>query len=316
MSAAVPTTLMLDYLFDTTAGNEYTFSILGETAGLVQADESITLEVPVSKMNKILTYGSSWLDAPGSTGDSADQPYPALVLRIQSEVGGDLDTLTSALVGNGSAAFPVDEKKDTVTGKDSTTCHTLLNRFQQINSFSFTDDLLAKIPVEAIAKFERSAVTAAQNIGSNVVKDNVAVPEAGETGLSQTALKAAIQTLFEQAVNAGMVTEEASPVDLSELAVEDKLAQIATVGAARRADMPLQANYGVKFVAGQTLGFYVKYALTKTRTYKLSDSYAQGSTAPGVITFGGVNFSLTAQSEQSEAVYVTYQIVLKAVEDV
>jgi len=68
---------------------------------------------------------------------------------------------------------------------------------------------------------------------------------------------------------------------------------------------------------GQELAFYVRYNLTKNRSYTLqgiSDIVGvAGATGPLELIFGGETFSLAGLSETSSVTEVVYKIVLTAV---
>jgi len=322
--ASVTTTLMLDHVFTSAAGQTYSYSVLGESAGAIPADESITLEVPIATMNTLLSYSSSWLNAPGSTGESGYQPLPAVALRLATVVGAKLDALTAGLRGaTAGAEYASDALKVQVAGDDASSCKTLVNRFQAISGFTYhgyqksvaiETDYLASIPVEAIQKFETSELET-DDI-SEVVGDLVAIPAPGSTGTANAAtepLKAAIQTLFEQAVDAGMVVAGNQGADLASAPITNGVyASLGEVEAASVAGTALPV-YGVQWSAGQSLGFYVRFDLTKKRQFTLSAEVGTANAGRTTkVTFGGVDFDLDGEIEESTAVPVTYQIVLKA----
>jgi len=324
--ASVATTLMLDHVFSVTAEQTYSYTVLGEVAGAIPADESVTINVPVATMNTLLSYSSSWHDAPGSTGQSGYQPLPAVTLRLKTVVGAELDALTAGLTGaTAGAKYAADATKMTVEGDDGSSCHTLVNRFQTIAGFTYhaqgdatkvETNYLASIPVEAIQKFDTSALVTGPI--SDLVGDLVAIPAPGSTGTADATaepLKAAVQTLFEQAVEAGMVTTDDRGDDIqAEATAAVGYATLGDVEAATVTGTNLPV-YGVRFAEGQSLGFYVRFDLTKKREFKLSSEVgtANGSVAARV-SFGGVDFDLAGEIEESTPVPVTYQIVLKAKE--
>jgi hypothetical protein len=321
--ASIVTTLMLDHVFTSAAGQQYSYTVLGEGAGAIPADESITLEVPVATMNTLLSYSSSWLNAPGSTGESGYQPLPAVALRLATVVGAKLDALTAGLRGETAGdEYAADALKVQVAGDDASSCKTLVNRFQAIAGFTYHDqknvavetNYLASIPVEAIQKFETS-VLETDDI-SEVVGDLVAIPAPGSTGTANATaepLKAAIQTLFEQAVDAGMVVAASPGDNIKAQPISNGLyLTLADVEAASVAgtDLPV---YGVQWSAGQSLGFYVRFDLTKKRQFTLSSELGTANAERTTkVAFGGVEFDLDGEIEESTAVPVTYQIVLKA----
>jgi hypothetical protein len=314
-------------VFSHSIDQTYTFTVLGETSDLIAADETIVIHVPLTDMNKLLSYSSSWLEEVGSTGQSGVQPLPAVTLRLATVVGAKLDALSDGLKGATLGdSYTADAMRAVVTGDESSSCATLLKQFQEISGFTYHDNAamnpaaqtnyLADIPVEAIKKFETSPLVVS-NIPVIVGGDLVAVPAPGETGTADkvaTPVKAALQSLFEQAVQAGMVTKGSPGADLqAETITSTGFTNLGSVEAATVAGTS-KPVYGVQWAAGQSLGFYVRYNLTKKRTFVL-DSEA-GTTNARVtnatkVTFGGVEFDINGDTEESTAVPKTYQIVLK-----
>jgi hypothetical protein len=317
------TTLSLDYMFSTTAGQTYTYDILGEGVLPQTADESIILEVPLSTMNTVLTYSSSWYEAPGTSGSSGYQPHPAVVLRLKTVVGEWLDALTDGLTGSSAgASYAADASRLTVAGDNASSANTLVYHFQNIAGFTYHDetalsptaetDYLSLIPVEAISRFQTSDLITTPL--SDVTGDLVAVPSPGVTG-TEPGLPGAVQSLFEQAAAAGMVQVTTAGPDLQSSAIAATgYVTLADVEAATaHPDAPV---YGVKWEAGQSLGLFVRYDLQKDRRYVLSNvNGTTGSTEITTISFGGVEFDFAGELEKSTPVSKTYQIVLKVVAD-
>jgi hypothetical protein len=315
MSKGETTTLMLDNIFETTAGQTYSYVLLGERAGFIDPDETITVEVPITTMNTLLTYSSSWLAEPGSTGLTGSQPYPAVALRLKTVLGDVLDKLTAGLTGATALdRFAASANKLVVSGDNSSSCKSLVAQFQQIEGFTYHDatgasDYLAAIPVEAIQSFSVSEVIT-PSIAS-VVGDLVAIPAPGSTGV-EAGLTGAIQSLFEQAVSNGLVTVSNPPTDdlHTSLISHPSYATLGDVEAATVAGTALPV-YGVQWGAGQSLGFYVRFALSKTRKFTLSNDVTGSAMAADTISFGGVEFDVAGDHESSTPVSKVYQIVLR-----
>jgi hypothetical protein len=325
--AEEPTTLSLDTLFTVTAGQTYTYEILGESVNNLAADETITLGVPKATMDKLLAYSSNWdsgREYPGNTGATGSQPSPAVTLRLKSAVGAWLDALTHGLTGaTAGASYAADSVTQyTISGDDSSTAQTLLYHFQQLSSFSYTDvaggggtNYLDAIPVEAIRNFERSPVS--MELLSNVTGDIVVIPSPGALGSDTNPLKAAVQGLFEQAVAVpGMVLKDGVD-DLSAEAVSGgAYATLGAVEAATNAGSPGDPVYGVQWQPTQSLGMFVQFNMVKRRQYNLSTELSTanaGTTAS--ISYGGVTFELAGELEVSAPQSKVYQIVLKTIAD-
>jgi hypothetical protein len=317
------TTLSLDYLFETTAGQTYTYHILGEVSKTMVADEIIKVDVPIADMNRLLTYSSSWTSAPGTASSSGWQPLPAVALRLPTVLGSILDAVTHGLTGGQTGDYAADEDKQALTDASGVSRVTLPSYFRQIGEFVYRDDAgatadhLSLIPREAIERFETSDVDTLPL--SQVIPDIAVVPEVGATGPygEDEELKAAVQALFEQAVDAGMVQPAGHTLgqatDLSSETITH--GDYSTLGDVRLGQADPLPVYGAQFSPTQTLGIYVKFDLTKNREYQLSDNLNPNSgSVSSAISFGGVTFDSSAlDNDVSDPVSRIYQIVLKAV---
>jgi len=326
--------LTFDYLFSTNSGNTYTFNILGEV-GYTGAtyQETITLGVPVSEMNKVLVYSGNWgvtgPDEVGSSGASGTyyQPQPAVALMLREFVRIRLDDFTTALTGGSGASYA--SSSSLITGYTGTSCHDLPYSFQNISGFTYSSvagssaGYLAVIPQEAITSY---TVSPAGTTGLSYVVGNrfdVGNP-GGNVPSSGSSFSGPLQSLFEQAVVAKMiqVENETSGNELNTTptttvtgaSIEDYFAnQYTAAGETYTAASPI---YGASFSVGQELAFYVEYKLSKTRTYNLTgtDLAMPNSTSPVELVFGGVTFSLAGLTEtSSNATPVIYKIVLQAI---
>jgi hypothetical protein len=320
---AQATTLSLDHTFSVAAGQTFTFDILGEGVLPQTADESIVLDVPVSTMNTLLTYSSSWAEEPGTSGASGYQPLPAVVLRLKTVVGSWLDALADGLTGaTAGASYAASSDRLVVAGDGGSSVNSLVYHFQSIGGFTYHDeaaldpsaetDYLSLIPTEAISRFQTSALTTTPL--SDVTGDLVAIPSEGVTG-TEPGLEGAVQSLFEQAAAQGMVQKGTSGPDLQVEPVSHPT--YTTLGSVEASTaVPAAGVYGVKWQVDQSLGLFVRYDLSKDRKYVLSNvNGTTGSTEITTISFGGVEFDLAGEVERSTPVPKTYQIVLRTVAD-
>lgn len=304
------TTLALNYVFATTAGQEFDYSILGEVPGPISADYVVNLEVPKATMDTLLAYSSNWAPPPqGSTAAAGTytQPEPAVALRLQSVVGPWLDDLTAGLTG---ATAGGTYYASGMTINNQLSVPTLESEFNQIGAFTYNSadvanggssgaasDYLSQIPVEAIQSFTSTVVNTLPLSG--VCGDLVSLPNPGSTGV--TGALGAVQSLFEQAVAAGMVTAGST----------NSAGAIPGASAA--------TAYGAVWTAGQSLAIYVRFDMTKTRKYQLAAlaDLVAGSTTTGAVSivFGGETFDcvLGDAAEISNVLPVTYQINLMTV---
>jgi hypothetical protein len=308
--------LSLDYVFTPSAGQTYTFTVLGETPATVSYDETITLNVKKATMDSVLTYASSWSNSPGSSGASGSVVGPAVGLLLQTVLGSYFDSLTMGLTGaTTGTSYAYDTATSKVIGDGGSNCNTLVYQFQQLSGFTYTSpgvgttDLLSSIPQEAIKGFTVTDITTAPLSG--VVGDPYVVP-GGSTG-PFSGISGAIQSLFEQAVNYGMVPSTAG-TDYSQTTVVG--ASGATLGLLLGTTGTVSA---VQFEVDQTLAIYVEFQLQKIRKYNIDSvvsSGVTGATGSTQLTFGGVGFTLAGLTETSEPKPVTYRVLLNTVSDV
>jgi hypothetical protein len=314
---SVPT-ISLDYLFSSSAGQTYTYSVLGEVPGAVDATESIVLDVPKSKMDTILAYSSNWFD--GLSGASGTQPIPDLALILNTVTGSWFDALTMGLTGaTEGTSYAYSTALGYVQGDQSSNAHSLIYQFQTIGGFTYStpgvageSDVLASIPQEAINSFTSTAVTTAALSG--VVGDTVVIPTEGQTA-EYAGLSGAIQSLFEQAVNAGLISANAQGATLNETVVTG-LEGTPTLETAMGTTGDV---YGAQWSAGQSLGIYVQFDMQKLRRYQLATlpSFGGATANQAVeISFGGVTFTVDPLVvETSGATPVVYEIILNTIAD-
>jgi hypothetical protein len=327
--AGKPGQLTLDYLFTPTAGQTYTFNILGESSytGL-KVDQTINLNVSAVKLSKVIAYSGNWATPPGTSGTANTtvyQPEPAVALMLQEFVGPILDDLTKGLTGvTGTGISYPAQLNGTVVGTQGTSCNTLVKQFQSATGFTYhapgipgvSTDYLSYIPQEAVTSYNLTSINT--NPLSGVVGNNIDNGNPGRTGPNPSKLGQAIQSLFEQAINLSMVqvTNEIPGLTLNNVSTT-------TTGAQGTLEEYFVANstvttgnpiYGASFTSGQELAIYVQYQLTKNRAYQLTPladlAYAKGAT---LLNFGGVTFPIGGLLEESTPIPVTYKIVLHAI---
>lgn len=311
--------LSLNHLFTTTAGQTYTFNILGSTPGNIVPDESISLYVPVETMQTLLTYNTEWEAPPGTGGSQGFQPLPIVGLLLEDVVGSWLDALTRGLTGaTTGTTYYYDPTTSTVRGDASTSASSLPNLFQSIPKFTYTSngsttDYLSTIPEEAITSFTSTSVNTTPL--SQVVGDLIVIPSEGQTG-AYPGLSGAVQSLFEQAVAFGMVTTGRN-TDLASLTLPS-LGGVTLGGIMGLTAGSIEEVYGVQFLSGQSLAIYVQYQLEKRRVYNLTaladlNDGSRGASQAIEVTFGGVTFSVpSSKVEVSQPTPVIYQITLIA----
>jgi hypothetical protein len=333
--------LSFDYIFEPSAGTTFTFSILGEQGYTGQTyAQTISIGVPVATMSKMLTYAGNWgAGFTGTTGIGSTyyQPEPAVALLLQNYAGAWLDDFTTAVTGGSGTTFA--STSGVVSGGYSgTTCTDLISQFQTITGFTYgsvagnTLGYLELIPREAIASYSVSNVNTTQL--SLVVGNTIDSGNQGQTAHTVLAYGQALQSLFEQAVNAGMIQQanEVAGATLNNEPLVNGFYDIDPANFASQTNAYPQVKnffnsvaninvntpiYGASFSVGQELAFYVRYKLSKNRAYSLqgvSDIVGvSGATGPVNLVFGGQTFSLAGLSESSNVTPVIYKIVLTAV---
>jgi hypothetical protein len=252
-----------------------TITVLGESRGALTADETITVNVPLAKFKKALKYASTW-DA-SLTGDQAgEQPRPR-VKFTPTESGAALTELQAMLTGikakgTGAAA-------SRLWADDASVDHQMFGAIM-LSDVTFTNSALDddEVPRESIRK---------------IVEGDLTVPEIDTTvtaldsqGAGAT-LKGQLESLFEQAANAGRVktSDDADGSDFK----------------------------NPSFEAGDSISFLVKYDFTKTRAYEVDDEVVNPATAGrATITVNGQTIQLAGYSENSDAYSRTYEIKLVA----
>lgn len=313
---ATTPTIALNYLFSSSAGQTYTYSVLGEVSADIASTETIVLDVPKAQMDTILAYSSNWFD--GLSGASGTQPIPDLALILQTVTGSWFDALTRGLTGaTQGTSYAYSTALGYVQGDQSSNANSLVYQFQTIGGFTYTtpgvvgeSDVLASIPEEAIKSFTSTAVTTAPLSG--VVGDSIVIPTEGQTA-EYPGLSGAIQSLFEQAVNAGLITANAKGGTLNSTVVTG-LAGTPTLETAMGTTGDV---YGAQWTVGQSLGIYVQFQMQKLRRYQLATlpSFGGATANQAVeIAFGGVTFTVNPTVvETSGATPVTYEIILNTV---
>jgi hypothetical protein len=319
--------LSLNYVFNTTANQRFTFDLLGEIGGTgITYTETIILGIPTARMNTLLAFSTNWFQGlPGTTGAygiTYYQPGPDVLLALQTVAGPWLDAFTSCLTGNTLATVEgstYTNLTSIVTGYSGTTCTDLVKPFQTMQGFTYhlngypslQTDYLSAIPQEGVQNFRLSNINTPPL--STVVGDLAVDTLAGSTA-AYTGLSGAIQSLFEQAAAAGMIqVSNQSPG--SNISSNLLLSGTPYGTALGGTTFPV---YGANWRAGQSVAIYVKFNLTKSRAYKLQamadlNNGVAGATQAYQVVYGGVTFSFPGTLlESSMPLPLTYKILLQA----
>lgn len=324
MPNSTEATLNFDYMFTAVAGTTYSYQLLGETGlSIANVDHIVNIAVPPAVLNKVLCYGSNWYLQTGSTGPGATgsagttyyQPEPAVALLLQTVLGPYLDDLTAGLTGVTSGVTYSSNLSNYITDDDAAQVPNLVKKFQDISGFTYLSnglndgttgivvDYLSQIPVEAIHSVNFSPVDTLPL--SEVTGDLLSTNSQGQT-MAHSGLSGAIQSLFEQAVGAGMVTTgNTAGTDLSlanswpELSnvVPPKVVDLDTSIAAGGSTGDFKV-FGATFTEGQSLGIFVQYNLQKVRQYQLSALANLPTTYSAIGSWEKVASSATPSSSQ------------------
>jgi Tfp pilus assembly protein PilV len=251
-----------------------TITVLGETRAALTADEVITVDVPLAKFKKVLKYSSEW-DA-ALTGDQAgEQPRPRVKFSPTASDSAltQLQNMLASISAKGTGAASGRNWTDDAGVDHSLFGAILLNR--TFTNSALDDD---EVPRESIRKIVEGSIT--------VPDIDATVTELDSQGAAAT-LKGQLESLFEQAVNAGRV---------------------------KTTDAADGSFKNPSFQEGDTMSFLVKYDFTKTRAYQVDDEVVDSATAGrATITVNGQTVDLSGYEEDSDAHDVTYEIRLRAV---
>jgi hypothetical protein len=326
--------LTFPYVFAATADQTLTFNLLGEVGPSPPYNHTLTIDVPASTLNTLIPYASNWRSTPGSDNTAPSFQQPVVGLMLQSVMGATLGFLGAGLTGVTTGAYPSNSSGN-VVGDRNTSARNLISVFQGASGFTFhesggntgiTTDFLSLIPAQAITSFTLTPIDITplpQLLGNNIDDGN----RGGSVGSSDFLFSAGLQSLFEQAVGANMI-QVANEIESKKLNESPLVPgqfngspatyttyEAAFVGAASDSYTPGVPIYSVQWTSGQELAFFVRYNLTKRRSYSLSPlvTPGSGSTPDTEMVFGGKTFTVAGVVENSTSIPVVYKFVLHAV---
>lgn len=259
--------------YEGTVSQTNTITVLGETRGALVADETITVNVPLAKFKKVLKYASTW-DASLGADEAGEQPRPR-VKFTPTDSDAALSELQAMLTGikakgAGSAA-------QRTWSDDASASHQVFGGIMLERTFTHSaldDD---ELPRESIRKIEEGDLT--------VPDIDTTVTALDSQGAGAT-LKGQLESLFEQAVNAGRV---------------------------KTTDDADGSFKNPSFELGDSMSFLVKYNFAKKRAYVVDDQVVDSAVAGrATITVNGATIQLDGYEEDSDAYSKTYEIKLVA----
>lgn len=257
------------------------------------------MNVPKLALSDVLTYNSNWSTLPtapaATSAGSSDQPQPDLKL--------DWAPIEAYLVALHGKLATADTSKRQFADDAGATIDSIGGRFSSpLQTFSWETDGVSRsildtsIPAAAVRRIEESGHTADLLFDGLQAGPRVAGATAGVSAETNT-----LRSLFEQAVNAGLVTKEhqrQSAVDATRSCLE--------------------------LSSGDSMDIYVKYNMTKKRRYVIDADVTPDNTGgftnaqTVTLSFGGKSFDITLDTadadESSNISPYTYKVKLIAKE--
>ena len=255
--------------------------MLGETGGeLATPAQTIVVHVPASALKEALTFDASWVKPANNVLDEDTLPT---VTWDPKKLADAMATTDGKTAEDRFLAKYKDQGKDAVFDDDEANSLDTMQKWIAYVPPPANSDI-EKIPFEAIIKVVPGAVTAGKLGDSSRLGASPVVVASSDIG----AATSKVMNLFEQALAAGKVTEEAngnaSAVDAGKL----------------------------QFEVGDSITVYVIYSLTKTVTVEIDDlDDALGSVAqykiPGVAQAIDGSNPLSESTDTSDATTLSYR---------
>jgi len=255
-------TFFFDYVFGATGSQTTTMTVLGEsaTSPVATPDQVINVRVPKTYMNTAMVVG-------GQTGPGFGYPQVTLSWTMHGHLNAVYDKYVAV------AAEPT-----TFTDDASETKSTLQKVFAQA-AFTFDpDNLLGKIPIEAVKSIDYSGALGVKNESGNDAVKLVTDPISNAVGILPYSIiaetdvvladdkKRAVRSLFLQALAA------------------DRYLQ-ASAGATAGDATSQSASTGFRFQEGDEVSIFTRLQLVKTRKF-------QPDTDSQVVSSGVLKFSV------------------------
>lgn len=258
-----------------------TITVLGEDSGALTVDETIVVNVPLSKLQECVVYDSNWTPLTGE--EVGEQPLPKVAFRPSESYAAksELDAMFAKLKDKGTGTVSARTFNDDAAASHDNFGKILITDVSFSGSVLESEDL-PKVAIRSIAE-------------GDIAVEELTTTVASVT-TSSTAHKAYLEGLFEQLV-------AADRIKLSDGAATD-----ASWGPAKKPSL----------LAGDSLSFKIKYNFTKTREYEVDGLDAgNGNTEPKALTLtiGGSTFTIQVGadgSETSEPFSRTYAIKMVA----
>lgn len=237
--------LEFEYVFEGTAAQTTTMTVLGESVNLTAADQTIEVNVGVTYMNALITVGAQATPGIG---------YPAVTVNFH--------VLSSQLNSAYDLFKTVDPDLPGTTFPDASSLgySDTLQKVFVSETFSFPSNPLGSIPIESVKEIDYSGALTITN--SDVEAATVLVPTA--VGL--------VGGLLPPSLTAG---NEESLADEKEIAVRSLYLQALAADKYQAASAPASGGQptsqatssGFVFAVGDVVSFFTKLELTKTRKF-------------------------------------------------
>jgi hypothetical protein len=273
-----------------------TITVLGEESDPLSVDQTIVVNVPVSKLAECVVYSANWQVLEGEdTQAQVNQPLPEILFRPAAPcaAGSELTTIFNALKDPMSSTPLADR-----TFKDGSNADIDCFGKVLINEVTFTGSVLDSqdLPKVAIRSIDEGSIS---------VEDLTTTVASVDT--SNTNHKAYLEGLFEQLVAADRIKkDDAAPT---------------TSGTGNGTPAWTNSPKRPSLQIGDSLSFKVKYNFSKSRIYEVDglDSGNGNSAAKALtLTIAGNTFTIQTGDdgkEDSEAYDKVYEFKMVAVAD-
>jgi hypothetical protein len=330
-----PAALQFPYFFSGFGGESTEIIVLGELTQPVTADQTIVMNVPREELQRMLLYDSAWVGGQYGTGDTGGGGFSGLSGSTHQDgsgfTGPNVGLFLQYVLSQVNVSLPdgftghngVSGQSDRLGGLDILFSGTTLYNYQiEGNSgqtgnpwgvtggiTGFFHDDLSPVAITQLKKY----------------MDDNGVPIVGATYSSESLLNfipvEAIRSITQRGISIDRVSDIVQNVDTTQVSYVNPLRNLfeQSVAYSRVTDstsynvsyvpssLKTSPNnpwtnaakiYGVDFVDGDSLTFYIKYSLGSARRYGIDPSVVAGlgpqwQNAPSVkLTFQGKSFDI------------------------
>lgn len=244
-----PCDLFFDYTFGGSASQTTTMTVLGQSldSSGVTPDEQICVNVTAAELNTLLTVGAQ--SSPGVG-------YPSVVLNwtpVGAKLNAVYDTFLDIDLESSGTDFTDDQANSVPT----------LQKVFSTREFTFGENLLASIPLEAVKSVDYSGAISVANADAEAVTQKLADVTVEGVGAG---------SLFGKEITAGT---EADIESQKQRAVRSLYLQALAADRYTQSSTPQGASQGFTFQVNDSLTVYLDLSLTKTRKFIPFDGETQ-----------------------------------------